>query len=186
MAPSGLVMMLVSPLGARLSAARGPKVSLLAGTLVMVTGYGVGLLLMGSAWGMLAYTCVACVGLALAYAAMPALIMGAVPPAETAVANGLNTLMRSIGTSTSSAVVGVVLAHMTTDFGPVTLPSEAGFRTALAIAAGTGAVAALVILAIPGRAAAGGPPAAARVPAPRDPAAAPGPVPGAVPGAADA
>jgi MFS family permease len=37
MAPSGLMMMLVSPLGARLSAARGPKTTLVAGSLVIAT-----------------------------------------------------------------------------------------------------------------------------------------------------
>lgn len=38
---------------------------------------------------------------------MPALIAGAVPLSETAAANSLNTLMRSIGTSVAGAVAGV-------------------------------------------------------------------------------
>ncbi|GAB2932989.1 MFS transporter [Streptomyces mayteni] len=173
LAPTGLVMMLVSPLSARLSAARGPKVSLLAGTLVMAVGYLAAFALTGSTWGVLLFTSVVSAGVALAYAAMPALIMGAVPRSETAVANGLNTLMRSIGTSTSSAVVGVVLAHQTTllatPAGPVTLPSEAGFHTTFAFGAGAALLAALVVLAIPGRgraaAGASAEPAADRVPA---------------------
>ncbi|WP_372481030.1 hypothetical protein, partial [Streptomyces hyderabadensis] len=36
-----------------------------------------------------------------------ALIISAVPASETGAANGLNTLMRSIGTSVSSAVIGL-------------------------------------------------------------------------------
>lgn len=36
---------------------------------------------------------------------------GALDPSQTAAANGLNSLMRSIGTSVSSAVIGTVLAH---------------------------------------------------------------------------
>lgn len=59
-------------------------------------------------------------------------------------AGSLNTLMRSIGTSVASAVAGVVLAQMTTRFGPYTLPGEDGFRTVLAL----GAVAALIGFAI--------------------------------------
>jgi sulfite exporter TauE/SafE len=59
--------------------------------------------------------------------------------------------MRAIGTSTSSAVVGVILAHMTTKLGPVALPSENGFRTVLLVSAGVAVLAALVVLAIPGR-----------------------------------
>ncbi|MFI0781030.1 hypothetical protein [Streptomyces sp. NPDC021212] len=38
----------------------------------------------------------------------------------TAAANSLNTLMRSIGTSISTAVAGVVLAEMTITLGSVT------------------------------------------------------------------
>jgi MFS family permease len=148
-------MMAVSPLGARLSAARGPRTSLLAGAFVISAGYVLALALMGSTWGVLVFAAVISAGIGLAYAAMPALIMGAVPLADTAAANGLNTLMRSIGTSTSSAVTGVVLAHMTTRSGPVPLPTENAFRTGFAIAGGGALLAALVTLAIPGRRARG-------------------------------
>ncbi|MEU9330885.1 hypothetical protein AB0D91_45360 [Streptomyces canus] len=53
-------------------------------------------------------------GIGLSYSSLPALIVGAVPPSETGAANGLNTLVRSIGTSLSSAVVGMVLANTAT------------------------------------------------------------------------
>jgi hypothetical protein len=75
---------------------------------------------------------------------MPALIMAAVPISETAAANSLNTLMRSIGTSVSSAVAGVILAQLTINLGGYTLPSQNGFRVVLII----GAAAALAALAI--------------------------------------
>jgi predicted MFS family arabinose efflux permease len=149
--PSGLAMMAVSPLGARLSAARGPRTSLFAGALVISAGYALALALMGSPWGVLVFAAVISGGIGLAYAAMPALIMGAVPVTDTAAANGLNTLMRSIGTSTSSAVTGVVLAHMTTRVGPVAIPTENAFRTGFLIAGGGALLAALTTLAIPGR-----------------------------------
>jgi len=149
--PSGLAMMAVSPLGARLSAARGPRTSLFAGALVICAGYALALALMGSTWGVLVFAAVISAGIGLAYAAMPALIMGAVPVADTAAANGLNTLMRSIGTSTSSAVTGVVLAHMTTRLGPVAIPTENAFRTGFLIAGGGALLAALTTLAIPAR-----------------------------------
>ncbi|GII57082.1 MFS transporter [Planotetraspora thailandica] len=151
MAPAGLVMMAVSPVAARLSAARGPKVSLLTGALVIAAGYALALGLMGSTWGVLIFAAVVSGGVGFAYAAMPALIMGAAPPSESAAANGLNSLMRAIGTSTASAVMGVVLAHMTVGLGPVTVPSEAGFRADFIIGACVALLAALVVLAIPGR-----------------------------------
>ncbi|MBF6222211.1 MFS transporter [Nocardia abscessus] len=149
MAPAGLVMMAVSPLGARLSAARGPKVTLIVGSAVIALGYGSSVLLLGSTWGLLVVTCVCSGGVGLAYGSMPALIMGAVPLSETASANSFNTLMRSIGTSVSAAVVGVVLAQMSTRLGTHTIPTEAGFRTGLLIGCGVSVLAALVALAIP-------------------------------------
>jgi MFS family permease len=149
--PSGLVMMAVSPLSARISRLWGPKVSLMTGAAVIAVGYGLGIALMSAIWQLILVGAVIGAGIGLAYGAMPALIMGAVPLSETASANGLNSLMRSVGVSVSSAVVGVVLAHMTTPFGPLALPSQAGFRTAMAIG-GAAALAAVVVAGlIPGR-----------------------------------
>ncbi|WP_030212126.1 MFS transporter [Streptomyces bikiniensis] len=155
MAPAGLMMMVLAPLGAKLSAARGPKVTLSLGALVISAGYGSSLALMGSTWGLLAVTLVCNTGVGLAYGAMPALIMGAVPQEETASANSFNTLMRSIGTSVSAAVIGVVLAQMTTTLGGHALPSEDGFRVAMLIGCGVGLVAAAVAALIPARPVAG-------------------------------
>lgn len=156
MAPAGLMMMIVSPLGAKLSAAYGPKTTLAVGSLIIALGYGVSLPLLGSTWGLLVVTIVGSTGIGFAYGALPALIMGAVPQSETASANSFNTLMRSIGSSVSAAVIGVVLAQMTTDFGGFALPSEDGFRAAMLIGCGVGVAAAVVAFLIPtGRAAAG-------------------------------
>lgn len=151
MAPGGLMMMALSPLGAKLSAARGPKVTLSVGALVIAAGYGASLLLMGSTWGLLVVTLICSTGVGLAYGAMPALIMGAVPRSATASANSFNTLMRSIGSSVAAAVMGVILAQMTTDFGGHFLPSEDGFRAAMLLGCGVGLAAALVAAFIPVR-----------------------------------
>lgn len=149
LAPGGLMMMAVSPLGGRLSAARGPKVTLIAGSLAIAVGYGLSIALMGSTWGVLAATLVANAGVGLAYGAMPALIMSGVPLSETASANSFNTLMRSLGTSVSAAVVAAVLSQMTVTMGGYPLPSENGFRVGLLIGCGVALVAAAVAAAIP-------------------------------------
>lgn len=148
MLPGGLVMMAVSPFGGKLTNARGPKVTLVSGAVVLAAGYGVALLFSGTAAGLMAAFMVINGGVALAYGAMPALIMSAVPLTETGAANGFNALMRSLGTSVGAAVVGVVLARMTTTAGGLTFTSEAGFRTGLLMGGGfallSGAVAALI------------------------------------------
>jgi MFS family permease len=163
MAPAGLMMMLVSPLGAKLSAARTPKTTLVVGSLVIAAGYGSSIGLMSSVWGLLVVSVIINSGVALAYGAMPALIMGAVPLSETGSANSFNTLMRSIGTTLSAAVVGVVLAHMTTHVGLYALPSLNGFRTGMLIGCGVSLTAAAVAACIPLRKPA--PDASAPVPA---------------------
>ncbi|MFI5748481.1 MFS transporter [Streptomyces sp. NPDC051644] len=154
MAPAGLMMMVMSPIGAKLSAAKGPKVTLAVGSLVIAVGYGISVPLIssGSTWSLLVVTIVCNTGVGFAYGAMPALIMGAVPQSETASANSFNTLMRSIGSSVSAAVIGVVLAQLTTDFGGYALPSEDGFRIAMVIGCGVGLAAAVVASLIPVRA----------------------------------
>ena len=152
MAPGGFMMMAISPLGARLSHARGPKVTLALGAAVVSLGYLSAVLLMGSTWGILVAVCVISSGVGLAYGAMPALIMGSVPISETGSATSVNTLMRSVGTSISAAVVGVVLAQMTTDFGGYPIPSEGGFQTGLLIGAAVAAIAALIACLIPTKA----------------------------------
>ncbi|NEA63716.1 MFS transporter [Streptomyces sp. SID12488] len=153
MAPAGLMMMVMSPLGAMLSAKSGPRITLSVGSLVIAIGYGISLPLVGSGstWALLAVTIVCNTGVGFAYGAMPALIMGAVPQSETASANSFNTLMRSIGSSVSAAVIGVVLAQMTTDFGGFALPSEAGFRAAMMLGCGVGLAASVVAFLIPVR-----------------------------------
>ncbi|MCM2410996.1 MULTISPECIES: MFS transporter [unclassified Streptomyces] len=156
MAPAGLMMMIMSPLGAKLSAAKGPKVTLAVGALIISIGYGLGVPFVdsGSTWTLLVVTLVCNTGVGFAYGAMPALIMSAVPQSETASANSFNSLMRSIGTSVSAAVIAVVMAQMTTDFGGYALPSESGFRAAMLIGCGVGLAAAILAALIPVRASA--------------------------------
>ncbi len=149
MAPAGLTMMVISPVGARLSALRGPKFTLAAGCAVIAAGYAASLILMGSTWGILAATVIINTGVGFAYGAMPALIMGAVPVSETAAANSFNTLMRAIGTSISAAVVGAILAQMTFSVGGHMLPTENGFRVGLLIGGGVAILGAVLATTIP-------------------------------------
>jgi MFS family permease len=151
LAPGGLVMMATSPLAARLARARGPRASLLLGTAILCAGNVLAQALIGTTWGVGLFNVVNAAGVGFAYASMPALIMKSVPISETAAANGLNSLARSLGTSVSSTVIGLVLSQMTIRLGPVALPSESGIRVCLALGA-IGAVAAILCeLAIPDR-----------------------------------
>ncbi|MEW1775619.1 MFS transporter [Streptomyces sp. NPDC086777] len=151
MAPTGLVMMAMAPLSALISKNFGPKVTLMCGAVIVAAGYGLNIVLMDAVWQLVLASCVIGAGIGFAYGAMPALIMGAVDPHETAAANSLNTLMRSIGTSTASAVAGVILAQLTTVLGTTAVPSENGFKVVMAAGSGAAVLALLVAAFIPRR-----------------------------------
>ncbi|WP_409472437.1 MFS transporter [Streptomyces sp. HC307] len=156
-APLGLTMMFTAPVYARLSAQYGPKVTLITGMLIIGIGYGAGLGLMNAAWQALVISVVLGAGIGLAYSSLPALIVGAVPASETGAANGLNTLMRSIGTSTSSAVIGMVLANTANNVNGVAIPTMHGFRVSFLIATAAVAVGLLFALFLPKQRPAAGP-----------------------------
>ncbi|MBB2503466.1 MFS transporter [Amycolatopsis echigonensis] len=146
LAPNGLVMMALSPVSARLTNRYGARVTLMTGATVIAVGYLFAIFLMANAVELIIASVIIGAGVGIAYAAMPALIMSAVPVTETASANGLNSLMRSVGTSTSSAVMATMLAHLTITVGSFTVPSLAGFRATFAVAA-VAAVAGLALTA---------------------------------------
>jgi len=148
-APAGLAMMAVAPISGWLIVNRGPKTTLILGSIVISAGYLSGLFLMGSTWGVMAAGILTSAGVGLAYGAMPALIMASVPRSEMGSANSVNTLMRSIGTTTSAAVLGVILTQMSVDFEGLFVPTEAGLRTGLIFGGVVALLAAVVAATIP-------------------------------------
>ncbi|MFE0799050.1 MFS transporter [Streptomyces sp. NPDC058812] len=150
-APLGLTMMFTAPVYARLSARYGPRTTLILGLVIIGIGYAGGLGLMSAAWQTVVTSVLIGAGIGLAYSSLPALIIGAVPASETGAANGLNTLMRSIGTSVSSAVIGMVLANTANDVGGVAVPTMHGFRVSFLIATAAVAVGLALALFLPRR-----------------------------------
>lgn len=129
--PSGLAMLAMSPVAGRLERRFGPKPLLVAGAAIIAVTYLVAVLVDLEVWHVLVINTVIGVGIGLGYAAMPTLIMRAVPANETGSANGLNTLMRSLGTSVAAAVIAAVLAQSSIDVGGTSVPSSDGFQLSL-------------------------------------------------------
>ncbi|NUL45404.1 MFS transporter [Cellulosimicrobium funkei] len=168
MAPLGLGMMAVSGHGARISYRRGPKLTLTLAGVIIAAGYGATALILATLgnrtpgpadgatilWTLVllcgAGALVGC-GIGFAYGAMPALIMSAVPATEKASANGLNALMRSLGTTISAAVIGALLGALSQEVGGIPVPSQTGFLVALLCGAGAALVAAGVAVMIPSK-----------------------------------
>ncbi|WP_232828412.1 MFS transporter [Kribbella monticola] len=149
--PGGIAMVLLSPVSARISAARGPRFTLAVAGALMAVGYVVRLFTSGNLAAIVAGATVVSAGTAVAYSALPALIMHAVPVTETAAANGLNTLMRTIGQAVCSAVVVTVLTSLVATKAGRTAPTLHAYLTVFVIA-GLAALAAVgFTLLIPAR-----------------------------------
>lgn len=144
--PVGGAMAVFSPVSARLSARFGARTTLIAGTVVLAAGNLWVATLPGSLAVIMAATGLTAVGAALAYSALPLLIMDAVPLTDTAAANSLNTLMRMLGTSSCSAVVAAVASGLTAPVAGVELPTGTAY-TAVFLTAAAAATAAAVIAA---------------------------------------
>ncbi len=142
--PSGLAMLAMSPVAGRIERSIGPKPLLVAGAAIIAVTYLAAVSLDLQVWHVAVINTIIGIGIGLGYAAMPTLIMQAVPAHETGAANGLNTLMRALGTSVASAAIAAVLADASTEVGGVAIPNGDGFRTAFLL----GLVAAVICTVI--------------------------------------
>lgn len=145
--PLGLVMFVTSPVAARLSNARGPRTSLILGGAIIAVTFVAATQLTGEIWHAILISTFVGLGVGFAYAAMPTLIMGAVPPTETAAANGLNSVMRTLGSTISATIVGVIMStHV--DGG---IPTTAAFQQVFLLGSAAAAAGAIIALFIPRR-----------------------------------
>ncbi|GAA1585832.1 MULTISPECIES: MFS transporter [Kribbella] len=149
--PGGVAMVLLSPVSARISTAKGPRFTLGIASVIMAAGYVVRLFTSGSVAGIVVGATVVSAGTAVAYSALPALIMHAVPVTETAAANGLNTLMRTIGQAICSTIVATVLANVTISQAGKVAPALSAYLIVFVIAGIAAAVASGLVLLIPVR-----------------------------------
>ena len=147
--PAGLAMLVMSPVAGRLERRWGPKPLLIAGAAIMGSGYVVALLSELRAGHILVINSLIGIGIGLGYAAMPTLIMRAVPASETGAANGLNTLMRSLGTATAAAVIAAVLTRSTVQVGGMPVPSTDGFHAAFLFGLGAAVLCTVIAVFIP-------------------------------------
>ena len=94
---------------------------------------------------MIAFGMVMSAGIGLAFAAMPNLIIDAVPARQTGEATGFNALVRSVGSSLGSQVSATVLAASAV----AGIPTDQGFTDAFVVSAVVAACAGVVALRIP-------------------------------------
>ncbi len=164
--PVGLGMMMVSGLGASISDKHTPRVTLITAGIVTAAGYGATALILGTIGNrapgsapentvlitLIMFSTVGVIvgaGIGLAFGSIPAVIMAAAPPTETAAANGVNALMRSLGTTSSSAVLGVILAAYTREVAGISAPPVGAYIAGLCLTAALGLIASALAAAVP-------------------------------------
>ena len=151
MFPGGMMMLLFAPLSAKLMTAIGARLTLAIGALVIAVGYAFGAFMMDEPWKLMISVIISSAGVGIGYAAFPTLILDNVPVSEAGSSVGVNSLMRSMGTTIAGAVMAAVLTSMTMDLGGFVIPTEDAFRTCFFVGAGAALAGALVALLIPAR-----------------------------------
>jgi predicted MFS family arabinose efflux permease len=107
--PGGIAMFFASQIAARLSQLWSPRLVFIVSGFIMAAGYFLAIVLNNNVWEVMVITCLIGLSTGLAYAVMPLEIMGATAPRETASANGLNIVMRILGSAFAAAISGIIL-----------------------------------------------------------------------------
>ncbi|MQY25995.1 putative multidrug resistance protein MdtD [Nocardia sp. RB56] len=153
LAPAGLMMMVFAPVSSFLLTRFGGRTALALGGAVLAVGYVCAAVLLHAPWQLALATCIASAGVGIGYAAMPTIILENVPLTEAASSVGVNSLMRSVGTTIAGAVMAVVLTSKTTTLAPglPQIPTLDAFRLCFVVGAAAAAVGAIVAMLVPRR-----------------------------------
>jgi len=144
--PSSVTMFVTGMAAGRLARRLGGKVLVVAGCLTGSAALAILAFAHQHEWQIYLSNALMGIGFGLAFSAMSALVVAAVPVSQTGVASGMNANIRTIGGSIGAAVMAsIVTSHL----GSSGLPRQAGYTTGFAVVAGGLAVAALAGLLIP-------------------------------------
>ncbi len=146
--PAAIAMILLAPVAGRMLNGIGGRITLAIGSAIIAGAFIFRLIAHDGLLPVILGAMMVGVGTAFAFAAMPVLIMDAVPPEESASANGVNSLVRAL----SGALAGATLAFLLATF-PASANSpylsDAGLTTAFAIVAAFSTAGTVMALFIP-------------------------------------
>ncbi len=144
--PSGVTMFVTGLFVGTLNRRLGGKVLVVTGCVIGCAAMGMFAFAHSQEWEIYVATGVLGIGFGLAFSAMTALVVSAVPAGQTSVATGMNANIRTIGGSIGAAVMASIV---TAKLEPSGLPTGAGYTTGFGVMAGVLVVAALAALLIP-------------------------------------
>ncbi|WP_182358635.1 MFS transporter [Tomitella gaofuii] len=143
MLPNAAAMFGVAPLTAWLAQRWSPRVVLGIGGVVTALGYLLRIVASPNPAAVIVWATVIGIGVGIGYAALPMIIVRHAPGHQMGAANGVNALVRAIGTSIASAGVGALGVAMAVEAGGRSVPSA----TAFSVIAAIGGAVALVTVA---------------------------------------
>lgn len=118
---------------------------------MITVGFVLAIFFLDQIWHVILVSTITGIGVGFAYAAMPTLIMRAVPPSETAAANGLNSVMRTLGSTISATVVGIILSTHVALANDIAVPTREAFAWVFVLGAGVVLAGVVIALFIPRR-----------------------------------
>jgi EmrB/QacA subfamily drug resistance transporter len=131
--PATIGMALLGIWAGRISVRFGSRWALLAGTLFTLAAFLLLALAHDAPWEMLVSALLMGIGLGLSFAALGNLIVQAVPPHQTGVASGVNTVMRTLGGALGGQLSATFIAS---NVASTDLPTVTGFTESFWMATG--------------------------------------------------
>jgi MFS family permease len=144
--PSAFGMGLLGTIAGRVTRAYGSKFALVSGTAITALSFAFLAAVHSHPWNMLLCSTLLGIGIGLAFSALGNLIVQAVPPTQTGIASGMNTVMRTLG----GALGGQLSATFIADHTANGYPTVTGFTLSFIMAAAFLAVGVVAGLLVPG------------------------------------
>lgn len=127
--PLTIAMFLTGVVSHRPAHRFGSKSVLVVGTVISVAGFAILTFAHTQVWEILVAMAVVGIGFGMVFATMSNVIVAAVPPHQTGVANGMNANIRTIGGSIGTALLTSIVAAHTLPSG---MPTARGYTFAFA------------------------------------------------------
>jgi MFS family permease len=128
--PSSVTMFIAGQFAGRLTRRFGGKALVAGGCLTGGASMSILAFAHQHVWEILVSNALMGIGFGLAFSAMSALVVAAVPPSQTGVASGMNANIRTIGGSIGAAAMASIVTSQLMASG---LPRESGYTTGFAI-----------------------------------------------------
>jgi EmrB/QacA subfamily drug resistance transporter len=131
--PTSAVIVVAGPVAGHIGRLYGSRIPLVAGMILLSAGSAMIALFHATALQVSLCFIICGVGIGFSFAAMPRLVSDAVSPSETGVANGMNTVIRTVGGVIGAQIGAAILAASAVGAGEV--PAESGYTTAFWVGA---------------------------------------------------